>query len=77
MLGAEYKAVSSSGQIYKLILKLKSTGEYVVFGGYTLGSHGKKIIVEVLNSQDLYPTGGVREVSIVDIEIVAPQPYND
>ncbi len=77
MLGGEYKAVSSSGQTYKLILRIKSTGEYAVFGGYTLGSKGTKIIVEILNSQNLYPTGGVREVSPGDLEIVDPQPYND
>ncbi|MCC5663465.1 hypothetical protein LC653_05830 [Nostoc sp. CHAB 5784] len=77
MLGKEYKAVRTSGQIYKLILRIKSTGEYAVFGGYQLGSQGSKIIVEVLNSEDLYPTGGLREVSPSDVEILDPQPYND
>jgi hypothetical protein len=77
MLGGEYKAVRTSGQVYKLILKIKSTGEYAVFGGYQLGSQGSKIIVEVLNPEDLYPTGGLREVSPSDLEILDPQPYND
>ena len=77
MLGGEYKAVRTSGQVYKLILKIKNTGEYAVFGGYQLGSQGSKIIVEILNPEDLYPTGGLREVSPGDIEILDPQPYND
>ncbi len=77
MLGKEYKAVRSSGKPYKLILRIKSTGEYAVFGGYTLGSKGTKIIVEILNSQDFYPTGGVREVSPGDMEVLDPQPYDD
>ncbi|MEH2373276.1 hypothetical protein [Nostoc sp.] len=77
MLGREYKAVRTSGQAYKLILIIKSTGEYAVFGGYQLGSQGSKIIVEILNQEDLYPTGGLREISPSDIEILDPQPYND
>jgi hypothetical protein len=77
MLGKEYKSVRSSGKPYKLILRIKSTGEYAVFGGYTLGSKGTKIIVEILNSQDFYPTGGVREVSPGDMEVLDPQPYDD
>ncbi|MEH2082990.1 MAG: hypothetical protein V7K89_24330 [Nostoc sp.] len=77
MLGEEYKAVKTSGQVYKLILRIKSTGEYAVFGGYQLGSHGSKIIVEILNPEDLFPTGGLREISPGDIEILDPQPYND
>ena len=77
MLGGEYKAVRTSGQVYKLILKIKATGEYAVFGGYQLGSQGSKIIVEILNPEDLYPTGEIREVSPGDIEILDPQPYND
>ncbi|PHJ57296.1 hypothetical protein VF14_30280 [Nostoc linckia z18] len=77
MLGGEYKAISPSGQVYKLILKIKATGEYAVFGGYQLGSQGSKIIVEILNPEDLYPTGGIREVSPSEIEILDPQPYND
>ncbi|MBD2693882.1 hypothetical protein [Anabaena catenula] len=77
MLGGEYKAVKPSGQVYKLILKIKKTGEYAVFGGYPLGTRGSKIIVEILNPDDLYPTGGIRQVSPGDIEILDPQPYND
>ncbi|MEH1842396.1 MAG: hypothetical protein V7L20_27620 [Nostoc sp.] len=77
MLGEEYKAVKTSGQVYKLILIIKSTGEYAVFGGYQLGSHGSKIIVEILNPKDLFPTGGLREIPPGDIEILDPQPYND
>lgn len=77
MLGGEYKAVNPSGQVYKLILRIKSTGEFAVFGGYQLGSKGSKIIVEILNSSELYPTGGVRQVSPGDIEILDPQPYDD
>lgn len=77
MLGGEYKAVRSSGQVYKLILRIKSTGEYAIFGGYELGSKGSKIIVEILNPEDLYPTGGIRQVAPGDVEILDPQPYND
>lgn len=77
MLGEEYKTIRSSGQVYKLILRIKSTGELAVFGGYQLGSKGSKIIVEILNSSDLYPTGGVRQVSPGDMEILDPQPYED
>lgn len=77
MLSGEYKAVNFSGQVYKLILRIKNTGEFAVFGGYQLGSKGSKIIVEILNPEDLYPTGGVRQVSPGDIEILDPQPYND
>ncbi|QLE54816.1 hypothetical protein [Nostoc sp. TCL26-01] len=77
MLGGDYKAVSASGQVYKLILKIKNTGEYAVFGGYRLGSKGSKIVVEVISKEDFYPTSGVREVSPGDIEILDPQPYND
>jgi hypothetical protein len=77
MLGEEYKVVSQSGKTYKLILRIKSTGEYAVFGGYQLGSHGSGVIAEILDSQNLYPTGGVKLVSPGDLEILNPQPYND
>ncbi len=76
MLGENYKKIGSSG-IYKLILKIKTTGEMAVFGGYQLGSKGTKVIVEILDPNDFYPTGGVREVLPGDIEILDPQPYND
>ncbi|AFZ36518.1 hypothetical protein Sta7437_2999 [Stanieria cyanosphaera PCC 7437] len=77
MLGEEYKVVSQSGKTYKLILRIKSTGEYAVFGGYQLGSHGSGVIAEILDSQNLYPTSGVKLVSPGDLEILNPQPYND
>lgn len=77
MLGEEYKTVNPSGQVYKLIFRIKNTDEYAVFAGYQLGSHGSKIIVEIINPEDLYPTGGVRQVSPGDIEILDPQPYSD
>ncbi|MBD2252289.1 hypothetical protein [Nostoc parmelioides] len=77
MLGGEYKAVNPSRQVYKLILIIKNTGEFATFGGYQLGSQGSQIVVEILNSEDLSPTGGVRQVSPGDIEILNPQPYND
>jgi hypothetical protein len=77
MLGKEYKSVSPSGQVYKLILRIKKTGEYGVFGGYQLGTQGSGIVVEILNPDDLYPTGGIRLVSPGDLEILDPQPYND
>ncbi|WP_414544224.1 hypothetical protein [Nostoc sp. CCY0012] len=77
MLGEEYKTVNPSGQIYKLILRIKNTGELAVFSGYQLGSKGSKIIVEILNGEDLSPTGGVRQVSPREIEILDPQPYED
>jgi hypothetical protein len=48
ILGKEYKSVSPSGQVYKLILRIKKTGEYGVFGGYQLGTQGSGIVVEVL-----------------------------
>jgi hypothetical protein len=80
MLGEEYeeyKATAPSGKTYKLILKIKSTHEYAVFGGYQLGSHGSSLIAEILDSQTFYPTGGVRLVSPGDLEILNPQPYDD
>lgn len=77
MLGEEYKATAPSGKTYKLILKIKSTNEYAVFGGYQLGSHGSSLIAEILDSQTFYPTGGVRLVSPGDLEILNPQPYSD
>lgn len=77
MLGEEYKAVTSSGKAYKLILRIKGTDEYAVFGGYQLGSHGSGVIAEVLDAQTFYPTGGVKLVSPGDLEIVDPQPYDD
>jgi hypothetical protein len=77
MLGEEYKTGTSSGKTYKLILRVKSTNEYAVFGGYQLGSHGSKVIAEILDSQTFYPTGGVKPVSPGDLEILDPQPYDD
>ncbi len=77
MLSGDYKGIRPSGRVYKLILKIKTTGEIAVFGGYQLGSKGTKVIVEILDPNDFYPTGGVREVSPGDIEILDPQPYND
>jgi hypothetical protein len=76
MLGQEYKVASSSGRVYKLILKIKSTNECVVFGGYQLGSHGNQVIAEVLDST-FNPTGGVKLVSPGDLEVLDPQPYDD
>jgi hypothetical protein len=76
MLGQEYKAASSSGRTYKLILKIKSTNECVVFGGYQLGSHGNQVIAEILDPT-YNPTGGVRLVSPGDLEVIDPQPYDD
>jgi hypothetical protein len=77
MLGEEYKTVTSSGKAYKLILRIKTTNEYVVFGGYQLGSHGSGVIAEILDPQTFYPTGGVKLVSPGDLEILDPQPYDD
>ncbi|WP_189523403.1 hypothetical protein [Nostoc sp. PA-18-2419] len=54
MLGKEYKAVNCFGQVYKLILKINAIGEYIVFGGYQLGSQASKIIIKILNPEDLY-----------------------
>ncbi|MDJ0734192.1 MAG: hypothetical protein QNJ47_08950 [Nostocaceae cyanobacterium] len=76
MLGEEYKAVTPSGKAYKLILRIKATNEYAVFGGYQLGSHGSGVIAEILDPQTLYPTGGVKVVSPGDLEILDPQPYD-
>jgi hypothetical protein len=77
MLGEEYKTGTSSGKAYKLILRIKSTNEYAVFGGYQLGSHGSGIIAEILDAQTFYPTGGVKLVSPGELEILDPQPYED
>jgi hypothetical protein len=77
MLGEEYKTATSSGKAYKLILKIKGTNEYAVFGGYQLGNHGSGIIAEILDTQTFYPTGGVKLVSPGDLEILDPQPYED
>lgn len=77
MLGKEYKAISPSGKAYKLILRIKNTNEYAVFGGYQLGSKGSGIIAEILDPQTFYPTGGVKLVSPSDLEILDPQPYDD
>jgi hypothetical protein len=76
MLGQEYKVASSSGRIYKLILRIKSTNECVVFGGYQLGSHGNQVIAEILDSS-YNPTGGVKLVSPGDLKVLDPQPYDD
>jgi hypothetical protein len=76
MLGQKFKVASSSGKIYKLILRMKSTNECVVFGGYQLGSHGNQVIAEVLDST-FNPTGGVKLVSPGDLEVLDPQPYDD
>jgi len=35
-MGEKFKALSTSGKAYKLILKIKTTNEYAVFGGYQL-----------------------------------------
>jgi len=76
-MGEKYKAVATSGKAYKLILKIKATNEYAVFGGYQLGSHGSGIVAEIVDSQTFDPTGGVRLVSPSDLEILDPQPYDD
>jgi hypothetical protein len=76
MLGQEYKVLSSSGRVYKLILRIKSTNECVVFGGYQLGSHGNQVIAEILDPT-YNPTGGVKLVSPGDLEVLDPQPYDD
>jgi hypothetical protein len=77
MLGEEYKTIASSGKSYKLILRIKSTNEYAVFGGYQLGSRGAGVIAEILDPQTFYPTGGVKLVSPGELEILDPQPYDD
>lgn len=74
MQGKEYKAILPSGQTYKLILKIKSTNECAIFGGYQLDSNGSGVIVEILDSK-YYQTGGVKIVSPGDLEILDPQPY--
>jgi len=74
-MSKKYKAVATSGKAYRLILKIKATNEYVIFGGYQLGSHGSGIVAEIVDSQAFDPTGGVRLVSPSDLEILDPQPY--
>jgi len=76
-MSEKYKAVATSGKAYKLILKIKATNEYTVFGGYQLGSHGSGIVTEIVDSQTLDPTGGVRLVLSSDLEILDPHPYHD
>lgn len=77
MIGEEYKSISPSGKVYKLILRVKSTNEYAVFGGYQLGSRGSGVIAEILHPETFLPTGGIRLVSPGDLEILDPQPYDD
>lgn len=74
MLGNEDKTEVPLGKTYKLILKIKDTNEYAIFGGYQLGSNGSGVIVEILDS-NFYQTGGVKVVSPKDLEILDPQPY--
>ena len=74
MLVDKNKTEIPSGQTYKLILKIKDTNEYAIFGGYQLGSNGSGVIVEILDS-NFYQTGGVKLVSPKDLEILDPQPY--
>jgi hypothetical protein len=74
MLKNENKTQVSLGKTYKLILKIKNTNEYAIFGGYQLGSNGSGIIVEILDS-NFYQTGGVKVVAPKDLEILDPQPY--
>ena len=74
MLENENKTQVSLGKTYKLILKIKNTNEYAIFGGYQLGSNGSGIIVEILDS-NFYQTGGVKVVAPKDLEILDPQPY--
>jgi len=76
-MSEKYKAVATSGKAYKLILKVKATNEYAVFGGYQLGSHGSGIVAEIVDAQTFDPAGGVRLVSPSDLEILDPQPYGD
>lgn len=74
MLENENKTQVPLGKTYKLILKIKDTNEYAIFGGYQLGSNGSGVIVEILDS-NFYQTGGVKVVSPKDLEILDPQPY--
>ena len=74
MLENEDKTEVPLGKTYKLILKIKDTNEYAIFGGYQLGSNGSGVIVEILDS-NFYQTGGVKVVSPKDLEILDPQPY--
>lgn len=74
MLENENKTEVPLGKTYKLILKIKDTNEYAIFGGYQLGSNGSGVIVEILDS-NFYQTGGVKVVSPKDLEILDPQPY--
>jgi hypothetical protein len=74
MLENENKTQFPLGKTYKLILKIKDTNEYAIFGGYQLGSNGSGVIVEILDS-NFYQTGGVKVVAPKDLEILDPQPY--
>jgi hypothetical protein len=74
MLTEKNKTEFPLGKTYKLILKIKETNEYAIFGGYQLGSNGSGIIVEILDS-NFYQTGGVKVVAPKDLEILDPQPY--
>ncbi|MEH2010440.1 hypothetical protein [Nostoc sp.] len=72
-LGENDKVVSPSQEVYDLIFRIKSTGEYAVFGGNILDNKGK-IIAKILNPnpKDLYLTGGYRLVLPSEIEIIDP-----
>lgn len=68
------KVVSPSQEVYDLIFRIKSTGEYAVSGGNILDNKGYKIIAKILNpnQKNLYLTGGYRLVSPSEIEIIDP-----
>ncbi len=68
------KAVRPLAEVDDLIFRIKSTGEYAVFGGHLLDSKGSKIRAKILNPnpKDLYLTGGDRLVSLSEIEIIDP-----
>ncbi|MEH2465131.1 hypothetical protein [Nostoc sp.] len=74
VLSENDKVVSPSREVYDLIFRIKSTGEYAVFGGHILDKKNSKIMAKILNAnpKDLYLTGGYRLVSPSEIEIIDP-----
>ena len=74
MLGREYKTPIPTGELSKLILKIKSTGEYGIFGGFKLDNKGKRVVVEILDSQFLQ-TKDTKLVFPEELEVLDPQPY--
>lgn len=60
-----------------LHLRIKSTGEVVIYKGYLLGSKGKSIVVHRIPGPGYFYANGGIIVAISDVEIVVPQSLED